>query len=167
MRRLILVCVFPLVLVGCHSLQNPFVHMQPDYTALPEETLREAAQEIEKIVGEEKRDFTLSEYQGIVIDSPEIHQAIRNRAARAALYKEFMASGFGCEESSGLVSIVRGKPYKEATTRQQRDRNASIVQGENQNRWTIYEGLVKANDWPSRTLSAIQNIFYEVRIAKP
>jgi len=36
--------------------------------------------------------------------------------------------------------------------------------GENNNRWAIYEGLIKAGDLSPKSLSAIQDAFHQVRI---
>jgi hypothetical protein len=36
--------------------------------------------------------------------------------------------------------------------------------GENNDRWTIYEQLVKINNLPPASLSAVQRIFYEARL---
>ena len=39
-----------------------------------------------------------------------------------------------------------------------------VVMSENANRWTIYEGLLKANNWPPDSLSAIQETFFLARV---
>jgi hypothetical protein len=36
---------------------------------------------------------------------------------------------------------------------------------ENDNRWTIFEGILKASNFPPRALSAIQETFHEARVA--
>ena len=162
MRTLAIVCC-ALLLAGCVSISNPFVRMKPDYAAVPEEALRTAARAMEVAVQEGRRDATIADQDGLVVNTPEIMQAMRTRAARYELLAAFMNTGHAWEQRSGLVSILRTKDYKKATTRQQRDRHALSVMSENTDRWIIYEGLLEANNLPPRALSAVQAIFFEAR----
>lgn len=152
------------LLAGC-AATNAFVRMTPDYTDLPVEDVKAVARSIEAIVAEGSETFTIESAGGIQTDTPEILQAVRTRAIRKPLITEFLDGGFGIEEANGLIAIQRGSAYKKATTSGQRDREALLVMSENNNRWTIYEGLLKANNWPPSALSAIQSIFFEARIA--
>jgi len=152
-----------LMALGCSTVVRPFVHIKPDYSEVPEDALREAALEIEKAVQAGKRDAQIADRAGLVLDAESIRQAIRTRAARAELLNEFLDTGHVYEGNRGLVVILRTKAYKEATTRRQRDRNALLVMGENNNRWAIYEGLIKAGDLSPKSLSAIQDAFRQAR----
>lgn len=150
---------------GCASISNPFVHMKPDYTAVPAEALREAALEIEKAVQNGERQPEIANREGIVVNDATVMQAIRMRAARIGLVNELLEAGHAVEARNGTVSIIRNKDYKRATTRRQRDRNALVVMNENSDRWTLYEGLLKASRFPRRSLSAIQACFHGARVA--
>lgn len=152
-----------LSLTGCASVVAPFIQLKPNYTLIPEDTIRQIAHDIEAHVEAGNRDVVLKNSGGVIIDTPEIRQAIRTRCARIELIKDFRASGFAKEQENGLISIIRNKAYKKATSRRERDKNALLVMSENNNRWTIYEGLIKANNYAPASLSAIQTIFYETR----
>ena len=164
MKKVLFTSVLALIVAGCNA-NNAFTHMKPDYSELPVEDLRTLAGNIEAIVAEGDEKFSLESVGNITVDLPEIHQAIRTRAIRSPLLTEFLDSGFGKEGRNGLISVLRSGAYKKATTSRQRDREALLVMSENENRWTIYEGLLKANNWPPRSLSAIQELFFEARVA--
>lgn len=151
------------LLAGC-AATNAFVRMTPDYTDLPVEDVKTVARSIEAIVAEGSETFTIDS-AGLQTDTPEILQAVRTRAIRKPLISEFLDGGFGIEEANGLIAVQRSSAYKKATTSGERDREALLVMSENNNRWTIYEGLLKANNWPPSALSAIQSIFFEARLA--
>lgn len=155
---------FLLMASGCASTGNPFTRQSPNFDTVPVDAIRAAAMEIESVVGQGDREKSIASVSGLNLDTPEIAQAIRTRAARAELVSDFLNTGFAYEQQSGLLSVVRNKEYKAATTSRDRDRYALIIMGENQNRWDIYEGIVEANDLGSRALSAIQSIFADVRI---
>ena len=163
MKKSIAVAMLAGLLAGC-AATNAFVHMKPDYSDLPEADLRALAGAIEAAVAAGEESFTLEAPASIVVDVPAIQQAIRTRAIRSPLVSDFLDSGFASEQSNGLMAVLRSSAYKKATTGQQRDREALIVMSENNNRWAIYEGLLEANNWPPRSLSAIQAIFFEARV---
>jgi hypothetical protein len=137
-----------------------------DYSAVPRDALQQAADLIEKIVAEGRRDADLSDVAGITVNTPEILQAIRTRAARIDLVNAVLDSGFAYEQNNGLLCLIRNSAYKRATTSRQRDQNALMVMGENNNRWTLYEKLIEANHWPSRALGAVQDAFHRARVAQ-
>ncbi len=149
---------------GCNT-GNPFMRMQPNYAALPVEELRAMANQIEQAVAQGDRDAVFPDQGAVTVDTTQLRQAIRTRAARAELLHELLAAGYLKEEKSGLVGIERNRAYTQATTRRERDRHAMVVMGENRDRWTLYEGIVKENNYASRNLSAIQAIFHEARLA--
>ncbi|HNR30564.1 MAG TPA: hypothetical protein PKI11_06720 [Candidatus Hydrogenedentes bacterium] len=148
---------------GCRSAANPFVHMRPDYQELPVEAMRALALDIETAVQEGLRDAEFADRDGLVLNE-EVRLAIRTRAARSALVNVFRDSGFAFENRKGLIEIIRSKEYKRSGTSRDRDRNAILVMGENENRWAIYEGILKGSSFPARALSAIQEIFQEARV---
>jgi hypothetical protein len=151
------------LLAGCNTT-NAFISMKPDYSALPADDVKQVAAAIEAIVAEGNEEFALESPGGLIVDTPDIRQAVRTRAIRYALVSEFLDGGFGIEESNGLLAVQRSSAYKKATTSSQRDREALVVMSENANRWTIYEGLLKANNWPPASLSAIQETFFHARV---
>lgn len=163
MKTLAVVLMLGGLLSGC-ATTNAMMHMAPDYADLPAADLRGVAASLEGIVAAGGEDFELPSGDTIVVDTPEIRQAVRTRAIRAALVTELLDSGFAAEEDNGLIAIKRSGAYKKATTSQRRDRDALIVMGENRNRWSIYEGLLEANNWPPRSLSAVQETFFEARV---
>lgn len=162
--RPIVVAAALVVLAGCASVGNPFARMKPDYNALPAEAMRAVAKEIEAAVARGDREPKVADRGGVVVSTPEIQQAIRTRAARATLVGNFLDTGFAWERSNGLIAILRSREYKRAGASRDRDRNAVVVIGENQNRWTIYEGIIKASKLSPRALGAIQDIFHKARL---
>jgi len=163
-RPLILCAALALVTLVSGCASTPFTQARPNYDNMPEDQVRLAAAEIEAAIARGEREPVLSEYEGVVLDTPEVKQAIRARAARVELLHEFLQTGFAAEQPGGLVDIKGSRAYKDATTRQQRDRNALVVYSENQNRWALYEGIMKASNWPKNTLGGIQRIFYDARL---
>lgn len=153
-----------ILMAGC-STTNAFISMKPDYSALPAEDLKRVAASIESAVRDGKEEFAMESAGGIVVDTPEIRQAVRTRAIRHELVSAFLDTGFGIEQNNGLLAVQRSSEYKKATNSGQRDREALVVMSENKNRWTIYEGLVKANNWPPASLSAVQQTFFRERVA--
>ena len=163
MSKAVLFLAAAVVLAGC-STTNAFISLKPDYTALPAVELKSVASAIEAIVAEGQEEFALDQASGIVVDTPEIRQAVRTRAIRHALVSEFLDGGFGIEQRNGLLAVQRSSAYKKATNSGQRDREALVVMSENNNRWTLYEGILEANNWPPASLSAIQETFFEARV---
>lgn len=149
---------------GCQNLTGAFTSLKPDYKEVSEQALREVAREIEQAVAENNREIRLENRDGVVVDTEPIIQAVRTRAARHELLSAFLDTGFAWERKNGLVYILTGREYKKAGTSHDRDRNALIVDGECQNRWTIYEGILKASNYSPRALPAIQRIFFEERL---
>jgi len=168
MRRSFAVClslpVAVFVATGCTTAVSPFVHIKPDYTELPEGALRELAGEIEQAVREGEREPKIADRDGLVVSDDLVMQAIRTRALRSELIGQFLDDGYGRELRNGLIEVAGGKEYKRATTGRKRNRNALLIMSENNDRWTIYEGMVKASHLPRRSLSAIQETFYAVRV---
>lgn len=152
------------VFSGCSTLSSPFVSLAPDFSALPEADMRALAANIERTVQAGNRD-TIVENRGVLnVSSDEIRHAIRTRCARAELVKDMLDQGFVFEDSKGLITVIRNQDYKARTTSKERDRHAMIVMGENSNRWTIYEGVMKDSNLEPRSLSAIQAIFNQERV---
>lgn len=161
----LLACV--LLAAGCKTgVVNPFVSMRPDYTEVPVEEVKNAAMLIEAAVKSGNRDFDPATITGIRVDTEEIMQAIRTRAARQQLVDEFLNTGHAYEQNNGLLNVKRSSEYKKLGTSRDRDRQALLVMGENTDRWALYEGILEANNYSGRALSAIQNIFHEARIAQ-
>lgn len=166
MKRFVLTLLLLLPVTGCNTVNvaNPFTALKPDYAELPVDSLRAAALDIERAVKEGNREFTPATAEGLKLDSPELLQAIRTRAARKELVQGFLNTGHAFEQSNGLLGILRTRDYKESGTSRDRDRNALMVMGENNDRWTLYEGILKVNHYPDRALSAVQDIFYQARV---
>lgn len=154
-----------IVTAGCAGIGTSFIKMRPDYSKVPETELRAAADAIENAVTQGDREPQMAAFAGVVLDTPAIQQAIRTRAARAALVNDLLASGHAYEQQSGTIKISNSREYKRSTTSRERDRNALLVMNENENRWTLYEGILKESNWPAGALGAVQHSFYEARVA--
>lgn len=155
------------LLAGCASVapvSTPFTRNAPDYSAVPVEALREVAREIERQVAEGNREPALQNRDGITVDTPEIFQAVRTRAARVSLVNDFLDTGHGWERRNGRLWIIRSEAYKASGTSRTRDLDALMVNSENLNRWTLYEALIDESGLPSRALSAVEAIFLEARL---
>jgi len=148
---------------GC-TTANPFTRMKPDYAALPVDDLSAIAQNIERAVSSSDRDATIPNQGNVTVDTPQLKQAIRTRAARYELVRDMLESGYIIEEKGGLIAIQRSRAYTQSTSRQERDRHAMVVMSENRDRWTLYEGILKANNFAPRNLSAVQTLFHQARI---
>ena len=166
MKRIALVVLcFTCLLPGCRTVVNPFVAMRPDYSQVPVELLRTASLAVETAISQGNRTFDPATVSGVRLDSDEILQAIRTRAARQEMVDDFLNTGHAFEQRNGLLNIQRTSAYKRFGTSRDRDRQALLVMGENADRWAIYEGIVKLNNYPSRGLSAVQELFHEARVA--
>ena len=130
---------------------------------VPAETLRAAADLIERQVYDGNREPTLGGIEGLVIDTPEIQQAVRTRAARIELVVNFLNSGHAWERPNGRLWIIRSEEYRKEATSRRRDLDAIMVNGENRDRWTIYEGIIEANGLPQSTLKDIELAFFDAR----
>lgn len=151
-------------LMGCIS-GSPFAPSKPVFDTIPESDFRTLARNIEEAVAAGNREAEIAVPAGLTIDRDELKQAIRTRGARSELIDTLRDSGFGVEQSNGLIAVDRGGDYQRASTKRERDRNAMLVMGENNDRWALYEGLLKANDLPGRALGAIQAVFAQERRA--
>ncbi len=158
--------VTAVVWTGCNTHSAPFRSKEPDYSRVPEEAVRDIAREVEAAVHAGNRDATIEDREGVTVSVPEIQQAIRTRAARRELIAEFLDSGHAWERVNGMIAILRTTAYKKRGDRHDRDREALLIMGENNDRWFIYEGILKANDFSPRALPAVQALFSEARIAQ-
>jgi hypothetical protein len=166
-QKIVLCGALVIFAVGCQgvtSVVQPFVSLKPDYTDVPVEDLRALAGQVEREIAAGNRNPNIADRGLLTLDDPAITQAIRTRAARYELVDAFRSTEFGWEKRDSLIWIIRSSAYKESGTRRSRDRDASIVLGENNDRWTIYEQLVKINNLPPASLSAVQRVFYEARL---
>lgn len=136
----------------------------PKFSELPVDALRAIAADIERQVAEGNRDPALSAPDGLVVDTPRIRQGARTRAARIELVNTLLDSGNAWERSNGRIWVLRTSQYKEATTTRQRDIDAIMINGENSDRWAIYEGIIEANRLGRGALSEIEQIFFEARL---
>ncbi|MCX5759718.1 MAG: DUF1318 domain-containing protein [Candidatus Hydrogenedentes bacterium] len=149
---------------GCHTVANPFVHQKPDPGSVPTDALKTVALAIEQAVEKGDRDAIVADQGGIVVSDEIVRQAIRTRAIRSVLVTQMRASEFACEKRNGMLYILRSAKYKQATSSKDRDRDAGIVMSENNDRWTLYEGIAKSSKLPSRSLSAIEQAFFDARV---
>lgn len=137
----------------------------PEFSGeLPVDALRAVATEIERQVAEGNREPALTSVDNLTVDTPEIRQAVRTRAARIELVKTLLDSGNAWERRNGRLWVIRTKSYKDSTTSRQRDIDAVMVNSENRDRWTIYEGLIDANRLGRGALSDVEFIFFEARL---
>ena len=152
------------LLAGCQSVTGGLMSLRGGYADIPVDALREVAGEIEQAVAEGNQEASIADRSGIVVGTEPIKQAIRMRAARRELLDAFLDSGFAWERRNGQVWVIRSRDYKKAGTSRDRDRDALMVSSECANRWTIYEGILKASNFSPKELPAVQRIFFEERI---
>lgn len=164
MKRMALLFAFALALQGCAGMSNPFVRQKPKYDTVPVEALEAAARDIERAVAAGDRDAAIAPREGLALDDPTVAQVIRKRAARAALVAMVLDTGHAHEQRGGLIAMRPSREYRQGTSRRERDRHALIVIEENNDRWLLYERLVKASGLPSRGLSAVQDAFHRARV---
>jgi len=136
----------------------------PDYNALPVDTVRQAAIYLEEGVKSGDREPTLTPMNGFIIDTPEIRQALRSRAARSELIQDILTQGHAVEKANGKISIIRNSAYKKSTTSKQRDRDALFIIMENRDRVIIYQSLTDANTLNPAARSAMESLFQQARI---
>lgn len=163
MKRLSIAALSLIFVCGCVTIPNPFFRGKPDYSEVPAEALQAVAMEVEQAVQAGNREPKIADRAGIVVNTEVVLQAIRMRAARAELLNDFLDTGFGREDANGLVRVLGSKEYKKATTGKQRSRNALLVLNENNDRWAIYEGMVKASKIKGAT-ATVQDAFYKARV---
>ena len=159
MKRSVLLLLV-LGMAGCHT----FVKMKPDYSEVPADALRAVALEIERAVQEGNRQPEIASRDGVLVDGDVVKQAIRTRAARSELVNAFRASGHAWERRNGMLHIIRSEEYKKLGDRHDRDRKALLIYSEEQDRWALYEGIIKDSNFPPRSLGAVQRIFHEARL---
>jgi hypothetical protein len=158
-----------LVLLACYGcagtgpVASPFTRGKTDFDRIPADAVRQAAAEIERQVYDGNRGPVLTDLDALVIDTPEIRQAVRTRAARVELVNAMLDAGHAWERRNGRLWIIRSDDYKAATTSRKRDLDAIMVNSENRDRWTLYEGILDANSLPQAGLSAVQEIFFDAR----
>lgn len=164
MRKVVSVLAIIAGLAGCQATVGAFVRLKPDYSDIPVQALRDVARDIEKAVHEGNRTPDIPDQGGIVVSTDMIQQAIRTRAARHELVAAFLDTGHAWERRDGTLWILRTGEYKRFGTRRDRDRNALVVMGENNDRWAIYEGIIKSSNLSPRALPAIQETFFQARL---
>ncbi len=156
-----------LLLAGCGSIlpsAPSLTRSGAGNSKVPVEALGEVAREIERQVAEGNREPVLQNREGVVVETPEIRQAVRTRAARAKLVSDFLDKGHAWERRNGRLWIIRSAAYKASGTSRTRDLDALMVNSENRDRWTIYETLIDESGLRSNALSAVEEIFLEARI---
>lgn len=156
-------CCATLFFSGCKTVANPFIRTEANYSALPVDAMTDVAYYLEFQVREGNRTPELEARSGLTIDTPEVAQALRSRAARSHLIKELLDSGHSAEQSNGKIAIIRSAAYKQAGTKFDRDRNALIVISENRDRVILYDSLRKANGLASAARTAVEEIFFTAR----
>ena len=92
MKNLLHIALLAPLLAGCVSVGTTFTSMKPNYDALPEEATRQLARDIEEAVSRGEREAVIEVPEGLSIDSEDIRQAIRTRAARSELVDAFTSS---------------------------------------------------------------------------
>ena len=152
------------LLAGCYTLADSIVDFRPDYSALPADDMRGVALDIERAIQSGEREPKIEDRGGVVVSTDEVRHAMRSRAARVVLVDDLLDAGYGWEKRDGLLWLRTTKEYKGATTKRERDRHTMLVNSENENRWAIYEGILKASNLPPRSLGALQEIFHEARL---
>lgn len=155
MKRNLLVLLLLTLLPACALLGKgkPF----------PEDSARRLATSIEEAVRTENREASLPEGDGIKASSPDLMQVLRTRAARYPAYKELMDAGYGYEERGGLVAIRTSKDYRKATKSNERARHALVVLQENNDRWAMYDAILKENRMGAAKQKQLRSIFAQVR----
>ena len=129
----------------------------------PEDSVKKLAANIEEAVRSENRDVKLPETDEVKASSPDLMQVLRTRAARYPAYKELMDAGYGYEERGGLVAIHTSKEYRKATKSNERARHALVVLQENNDRWAMYDAILKENRMGSGKQKQLRAIFTQVR----
>ena len=152
------------LLFGCVSISGAASRSTANLDDLPQDALRRIASEIEREVMAGNRDASFTNSAEVTIDDPAILHAIRTRAVRSELVLDFLLTGHAWERQDGRIWVLHSKEYKKAGNSRDKDRNAVVVMSENENRWTLYEGIAKQNGWSRRSLSAVEKIFFEERL---
>jgi hypothetical protein len=157
------------IFTSCNSLSqvrpSRLDGLKPDYTEVPEESLRAAAMEIERAVQRGDREPQLSDREGLVLSAERIRHAISTRAARAQLVNELLEKGHAWERRNGHLYLLNSKEYAKTVERPQKRIDALVVTEEAGSRWAIYEGLMEENNYSRKAMEAVQVIFHEARLA--
>ncbi len=151
-------------LSSCATIQTTVARATPDYNALPADSVRETAAYFEKGIKDGIREPVLQSLDDLIIDTPEIRQALRSRAARSELVQDILSRGNAVEKANGKISIIRNNAYKKSTTSKLRDRDALFIIMENRDRVIIYQSLTDTNNLNPAGRSAMESIFQQVRI---
>jgi hypothetical protein len=130
----------------------------------PEESMKKLVTSIEDAVRQGDREAKIPECDGLTAASTEFAQLLRTRAARYPAYQELMDAGYGYEEQDGLVAINATKDYRKATKSRERARHALVVLQENNDRWAMYDTLLKENKIGGGKLKQLRAIFGAVRV---
>lgn len=152
------------LLPACSTVTGAVNSMRGDYVEVNGDDLRQAARAIERAVALGERDAVIANAGVVVVDTPQIQQAVRARAARHDLVSALLDSGHAWEQRNGMLTILRTRAYKNYGTGRDRDRNALLVSGENADRWSIYEGIVEASRFRPKALDTVQIVFHEERL---
>ncbi len=165
---MVLRCVYGIVCVmaaaGCVTVPGVRSELRPDFEAVPEQALRQAASEIEQAVLDGDGGYAPQDREGLVLDTELIRQTIRTRALRGERVNELRDTPWVYEQRSGVLSLRRGRDYRNETTREQRRQHAALVFRENDGRWTLYDAIRRANGLDSRGYDAIRIAFFEARV---
>jgi hypothetical protein len=161
--RAFLVVAACAAVTGCSTLA-PLTDGLGPKSDVPEESLRQAAVQIESAVASGNRDVARQDVDGLVINTEDIVQAVRTRAARQSLVSGFLDTGHAWERRDGQLWIIRSSAYKKFGTRKDRDRHALMINGETADRWIIYEQIRRENNMPRGSLDILQRVFFEERV---
>lgn len=157
--------IIGLVLIGgCATGSGPDAVSKAAAKGFPVDALTALAEAVEREVQAGNRDADFGDAGGIRLTEDVLH-AIRTRALRAELISAFLDTGYGLEQRDGLISIIRSGDYRRVSDRRAKNRDAVVIMGENSNRWTLYEGIVKANNFPGGSLASVRAVFTKARIA--
>jgi hypothetical protein len=153
-----------LILPACTTVQSVVSSVAPDYNELSADSLLQAAVVMEQGVLDGVREPELPDIPGINIDTPEIKQGLRSRAARVHLIQEFLHTGHGLEQKNGKVAIIRTDAYKKSKSSKQKDRDALFIISENRDRDSLYTSIEDANQLSPAGRAAVVAMFVKARV---
>ncbi|PCJ63990.1 MAG: hypothetical protein COA73_04680 [Candidatus Hydrogenedentota bacterium] len=151
-------------LCSCASVQSTVLRANPDYNELPVDSVSQAALNVEQGIKDGKRELPLESINGFILDTPEVKQALRSRAARSELIQDILTRGHAVEKRNGKISIIRSSAYKKSTSSKMRDRDALFIIMENRDRVIMYQSLTDANKLSPAARSALEVIFQRARV---
>jgi len=149
---------------GCASVPGVRTQLSPDFEAVPEQAIRQAALEIEQAVLDGDEDYVPQDREDLILDTERIRQTIRTRALRGQRVNELRDTPWAYEKRSSVLALRRGGDYRNETTRAQRRQHAALVYRENDSRWTLYEAIRDANNLDSSGYDAVRLAFLEARL---